>query len=161
MPFIIHAIGIDPGTRTGIAIKDLATGQFVLVDTMPIHRALETVLNHQQMEGIRLYFVIEDARNRRWFDDRHMNEKARNGLRQGAGSVKRDCSIWEDFLTDHGHTFVFQAPRKGATKITPAMFARLTGWTGRTSEHARDAAMLVQGVNGRNLKLLFSKSAAL
>ncbi len=64
---------------------------------------------------------------------------------QGAGSVKRDCKIWEDFLTDLDIPFEMVAPRKGMTKYSAAAFKKLTGYEGKTSEHARDAAMLVFG----------------
>jgi hypothetical protein len=36
-------------------------------------------------------------------------------------------------------------PAKGATKLDPDFFKALTGWKKRTSEHARDAAMIVFG----------------
>jgi hypothetical protein len=32
-----------------------------------------------------------------------------------------------------------------------------SGWTGRTSEHARDAAILVHGINEKNIKTLIWK----
>jgi hypothetical protein len=34
-------------------------------------------------------------------------------------------------------------PAANATKKKAKDFIRMTGWTGRTNEHARDAAMLV------------------
>ena len=37
------------------------------------------------------------------------------------------------------------APRRDFA-VDAARFAKLTGWQGRTSEHARDAAMLVYGM---------------
>ena len=63
----------------------------------------------------------------------------------GAGSVKRDCQIWEDFLRAHGIKYEMVAPHQGATKWTADTFARITGYTGRTSNHGRDAAVLVFG----------------
>lgn len=140
-------IGIDPGTHTGVAVWDSKEGKFLSLETMPIHRALEKVkeMAHPFWHMDKLYHediqvIFEDARLRTWFGKGNVSAKA-----QGAGSVKRDCSIWEDFLIDMGIPFVTTKPGNVATKVTPSWFRKLTGWEGRCSEHARDAAMLVFG----------------
>lgn len=137
--------GIDPGEHTGVAMYDGA--QLVEVTTVQIHRALQMVASFvevAQANGIPVKVVFEDARKRRWLPS-EKNASEYRGRLMGAGSVKRDCTIWEDFLKDLGVDYVAQAPRAGMTKLSPEAFARLTGWNGRTSNHARDAAMLVYG----------------
>lgn len=67
------------------------------------------------------------------------------GRAKGAGSVERDCSIWEDFLADINIPCEMVAPKNNVTKLRQEAFANLTGWTQRTNEHERDAAMLVFG----------------
>ena len=131
-------IGIDPGTHTGVAVWDTREGKFLSLETLPIHKALlrVLVLTSDQVAEV----VFEDARQRTWFGKGDTNAKS-----QGAGSVKRDCSIWEDFCRDYGIPFQAKPPVKGATKVTSDYFKMVSGWTGRTSEHARDAAMLVIG----------------
>lgn len=132
-------IGIDPGTHTGVAVWDSKEGKFLSLETMPIHRAMDLVrMARDDNEAIQV--VFEDARLRTWFGKGNVSAKA-----QGAGSVKRDCSIWEDFLIDMEIPFVTTKPGNVATKVTPSWFRKLTGWEGRCSEHARDAAMLVFG----------------
>ena len=140
-------IGIDPGTHTGVAVWDSKEGKFLSLETMPIHRVLEKVkeMAHPFWHMDKLYHediqvIFEDARLRTWFGKGNVSAKA-----QGAGSVKRDCSIWEDFLIDSGIPFVTTKPGNVATKVTPSWFRKMTGWEGRCSEHARDAAMLVFG----------------
>ena len=140
-------IGIDPGTHTGVAVWDSREGKFLSLETMPIHRALEEVLAwrdgmwykdkyiHEKVE-----VVFEDARQRTWYGKGDTNAKA-----QGAGSVKRDCSIWEDFCKDYGIPYWAKPPVKGATKVSADYFKMVSNWQGRTSEHSRDAAMLVIG----------------
>ena len=92
---------------------------------------------------------MEDARKRKWFGPRSQEKQ------QGAGSVKRDCSIWEDFLTEINKnsenkiTFEMLHPIKGATKLNKEMFQKITGITSATSEHARDAFMLVYNFKKR------------
>ena len=138
------AIGIDTGTHTGFAVWDTDKRKFIELDTLKIHEAMKEVeLLSEDDEGDRDVLVIfEDARQRKWYGSRSEFKL------QGAGSVKRDCNIWEDFLKDMKIPFKAVPPRKGATKLGEDYFRRLTGWTGRTSEHSRDAAMLVFGLEG-------------
>ena len=83
---------------------------------------------------------FEDARLRTWFAN-----KGREAL-QGAGSIKRDCLLWETWLQSRGVPYKAIKPAAGATKWDAAKFQRITGWTKRTNEHARDAALLCFGV---------------
>lgn len=140
-------IGIDTGVNTGLAVWDSDCKAFSLIDTMPIHRALSLVesLHHEQADERREVFVIfEDARQRKWLPtERSISEQ--RGRLQGAGSVKRDAGIWEDFLNDYCIPYRAVPPAKGLTKWDANTFKAITKWQGRTSNHARDAAMLVFG----------------
>ena len=133
-------VGIDTGKHTGFAVWDTEKRQLDFVDTIPIHEALLRIWS-QRHANVEVYF--EDARQRKWYGTRTAKED-RNKL-QGAGSVKRDSTIWEDALKDWGIPFHAVAPKHNVTKMTPEFFRALTGWKGRTSEHSRDAAMLVFG----------------
>lgn len=139
-------IGLDPGKHTGLAVWDTKAHTFTFVDTLPLHRALEIVkaygLNLDTRGKVRVYF--EDARQRKWLPKDASSSEYRGHL-MGAGSVKRDSVIWQDALTDWGIPFEMVPPRPGATKWDAATFARITGYKGRTSNHARDAALLVFG----------------
>ena len=132
-------IGIDPGTHTGVAVWDGNRNEFLELSTIPIHQALEKVrtFNQEHKEGIMV--VFEDARQRTWFG----RDKNNVSKLQGAGSIKRDCSIWEDFCKDYQIPFLAIPPMKGGTKLSESYFKAITGWKGRSSNHARDAAMLV------------------
>lgn len=137
-------IGIDPGTHTGVAVWGTRERRFLSLDTMPIHKAINEVLQWMvscidRHEVLQVFF--EDARQRTWFGKGNVSAKM-----QGAGSVKRDCSIWEDFCKDYGILFMAKPPVRGGTKVSAEYFKTITGWQGRTSEHARDAAMLVFGM---------------
>lgn len=140
-------IGIDPGTHTGFAVWDSTSRSFLEVATYPLWKAMDEVRKWnytclaQQTE---LVIIFEDARKRTWFQkDRNSSEY--RGHLMGAGAAKRDAAIWEEFLS--GNRILFQAhkPRAGMTKWSAAYWAGVTGWKGRTSEHARDAALLVLG----------------
>ena len=133
-------IGIDPGTHTGVAVWDTREGKFLSLETLPIHRAISKVGFIAEIHKGDVQVVFEDARQRTWFGKGDTNAKA-----QGAGSVKRDSSIWEDFCKDYDIPYWAKPPVKGATKVSADYFKTISGWDGRTSEHARDAAMLVIG----------------
>ena len=136
-------IGIDPGTHTGVAVWDTREGKFLSLETLPIHKALNLVCKWQQDckdRDVSMDVTFEDARQRTWFGTGNVSAKM-----QGAGSVKRDCSIWEDFLRDKGIPFWAKPPVKGATKVSAEYFKMVSHYQGRTSEHSRDAAMLVIG----------------
>lgn len=132
-------VGIDPGVNTGFAIWHCDRKELIEVATMGITVAMKHV---QVMErsGSLKRVVFEDARLRKWFGTKGAEAA------QGAGSIKRDCSIWEEFLSGlTGIPFQMVSPKGKGKKIDAATFVRLTKWDGRTSEHARDAAMLVLG----------------
>ena len=137
-------IGIDTGVHTGIAVWDSERKEFVVVDTMKIHEAMNFVYNYADLD-IPLQVRFEDARQRKWIP-MSKNMTAELGRAQGAGYVKAHCQIWEDYLTDYQIPFEAIAPRRNVTKLSAEQFERITGYKGRTSGHARDAAMLVYGL---------------
>lgn len=59
--------------------------------------------------------------------------------------VGRDCTIWDDFCRENGIEYRMMAPCRGCTKLDASKFKALTKWQGRTTEHSRDAAMIVFG----------------
>jgi hypothetical protein len=141
-------IGIDPGVHTGFASWDATEGKFRDVLSLSIHRAMERVKDQAVFTAQSMLVIFEDARMRTWFgsaDERQRKYGA--AIREGVGSVKRDCSIWEEFLQDFDIPYQANKPITHGTKWTPEYFKRTTGWQGRTSEHARDAGVLVFGIN--------------
>ena len=137
-------IGIDPGVKTGFAVWDTTRRQLLRVETLTIIEALAAVIEYRGNAGADPVVFFEDARLRKWLPRERSNSEYRGKL-MGAGSVKRDCEIWETFCQRERITYHALPPRKGLTKWTAESFAAVTGWKGRTSNHARDAAMLVFG----------------
>lgn len=135
---------IDPGVHTGLALWQ--DGKLVLCETMRAVEAESKILAMLGGDvGQRADWLVlcEDARLRTWFG------KAGREALQGAGSIKRDCHRWEEWLTHHLVPHKMTHPKNSLTKIDAAKFAKLTGWTGRTSQHARDAACIGLGVDAR------------
>jgi hypothetical protein len=130
----LYAIGIDAGTKTGLAVWDVKAKRYDMVLTVPIHRAWEIVLEYK-LKYDNILVVCEDARQVKF---KTSVEKA-----QGAGSVKRDAAIWEGICVDKEIAYEMRRPNKAFTKWSAQQFATATGYPGRTDNHGRDAGMLV------------------
>ena len=136
-------VGIDPGTDTGFAVWDSEEHYFVDICTCKLHEALVRLHDIWRLSNHKDIFVVfEDARQRKWFP-KEKDESEYRGRLMGAGAAKRDSKVWEEFLTDYGIPFEAHKPQAGGTKWSADYFARVTGYTKRCSEHARDAALLV------------------
>lgn len=131
-------IGIDPGVHTGLAVYDQDKKELELF-TYKLHQAFDHV--QKLAPFFDLHVTIEDPNQ--WTHFRSYKE-AKAKL-QGAGSVKRDFSAWRDFLTDWDIPFTAVRPDKqrNAYATNEAMFKSITGYTKRSSGHARVAGMLV------------------
>ncbi len=131
-----HAIGIDPGTKTGLAIWDMEAKKWETIITTTTIEAEEKVKYYHENGGCMV--ICEDARKRQWFGN-----TGRERL-QGAGWAKAASKRWEDFLKHHRIPHRMQKPGqtwKGAA--AGKTWAGITKWKGKTSDHARDAAWLV------------------
>lgn len=131
-------IGIDTGVNTGFAVWDKKQKSFITVETLQLHQVLFRIRVLKD-SGLPFLVRVEDARLRKWF-----GKSGREQL-QGAGSVKRDAKIWEDFLSDMHVDFEMVPPKNNKTKLDASKFKQITGWKERTNEHGRDAAMLCYG----------------
>ncbi len=126
-------VGIDPGVKTGICI--ITVGKIVLIDTVTAVEAENHIL--MIPDRMSVFVLFEDCRLRAW-----KGKKGKEALK-GVGSVERDCKRWAEFLDYHGIQGKACHPTEGKTKLSAEQFSIITGYKGRTSEHARDAAMLV------------------
>lgn len=138
-------IGIDTGVTTGFAIWSREEKKLICVDGLKIHIAMGRIQQMKIIHPGEVFVRVEDARLRTWIP-RQKDEKAEAGRRQGAGSVMRDASIWEDFLNDENIPFELVAPRNNKTKMKADYFKQLTKYEGKTNAHGRDAAALVIGI---------------
>ena len=135
-----YCIGIDTGTHTGVAVWNREERRFEILAEMKIHKAMFIVSEYAKVAGDKVLVRVEDARKRNKYGDRSEFKL------QGAGSVKRDSTIWEDYLKDLKIDYDMVAPQNNHTKLDSETFAKLTGYSGRTNEHNRDAGMLVFGL---------------
>lgn len=137
--------GIDTGVNTGLAFWNYDRQEFVALSSMKIHTAMHTVKMYRpdfvRVEDPRL--MVLSRKFQKHNDPRTL---------QNVGSVKRDAKIWGDFLTDLGIPFQMVSPADNIRKLKAADFNQRTGWAGKSNEHGRDAAMLVNGASARNVR---------
>lgn len=135
-----YKIGIDPGVKTGFAVW--SEGKLQRVETLTITKAFDAVKEYPAGET-RIF--IEDPR--KWVGYKGKATAATQARLQGAGSVKRDASIWEQWFIENGYEDIYWLkPRGNGQKTSLTDFLRITKWPKkRVSEHARDAAMFVYG----------------
>lgn len=144
---MIILIGIDTGVKTGYAAKALG-GDWMQVKTCSILEAQELVLSNVALfSSDNIFLFVEDARKNT------VGGYTGKKRAQGAGSVKRDSKIWEEFAKKQGIKLALLKPSR---KIKDKkLFTQITGYKGRASQHARDAAMMIDGINEKNLKVFF------
>jgi hypothetical protein len=144
-----YLIGIDCGVKTGMCIYYKPTKTICKLTSGTLVECMFTIMAPSiwwdRINLDQVFIRIEDARLRKWIP-KQKNETAERGRREGAGYVKAHCAIWEDFCKTVGIPYELVAPKNNKTKVTADYFRKLTGWTGQTNEHARDAAMLVVGM---------------
>ena len=140
-------IGIDPGVNTGFAVYNRAAKKLTVVETKTILTAFDFIENVIFLHGKEsICIVFEDARKRYISNEL----KADKGRLQGAGSIKRDSQIWQEFCELKGVFYINPAPNgklNSLVKCKPATkavknFENITGWKTQTSEHARIAGVL-------------------
>lgn len=133
-------IGIDPGTTTGVAIKRYFQGQpYMELMSGTITQMMEVVKEYND-KADSCIVMLEDARKRQWFG---INGGSKL---QGAGSIKRDCAIWEDWLNEQSIIHTLIHPKDVVTKMDGEQFTLLTGIK-KSNQHQRDACMIVWGVS--------------
>lgn len=133
-----YYIGIDPGVNTGIAVWERPNKKFIYISSGKILDVMDMV--EKAIISRNSFIKCEDPRKAG-----AGRQKKDYNIAQGAGSIKRDAQIWEDFLKKHNADFVMLKPAAAFTKWKADKFQQLTKWTHQTNEHGRDAAMLVFG----------------
>jgi hypothetical protein len=143
---MIH-IGIDPGVKNGFAVWDTEKQQFISITTICFWEAIETVFNYAKYKGYKnlIVFIEDSAGNKPIFQKlKTSNELCQNKISQNVGSNKAYCNLMKQYFERHEIKYIATVPKKkNYVKNNPELFKKITGYTKRTSEHSRDAAMLV------------------
>lgn len=148
--YATHIIGIDPGAHTGFAIWDCKAKKITQIATFDFWECIEKIYElaystHFNFSDVRteIAVVIENpGGNRPTF--REHQTKFREKLSQNIGMNKRDAQLIIQYCERSGIKVLPIIPGKHSqSKVKPDVFSQITCWIGRTSQHGRDAAMLV------------------
>jgi hypothetical protein len=153
-------IGIDGGEHTGFAVWHSGKKAFIELSTVTFWDAIEQIKKYQFSCGqtINLEVHIEDVEsNKAVFGPENTynstkadhSGKVRAVAKQGinVGKVMDKSNLMIDFCERAGIKVVKRKPTSGSmTKLDKTAFERITKVKTRTSQHVRDAALLVYGI---------------
>jgi hypothetical protein len=136
-------IGIDGGTKTGVAVWDVSGRLFQHVKTIDFWEAYHWIC--EVFKPAETVIYIEDpSKNPPVWKRPGMKDHEYYKKCQHVGAVKRESLLMMKGLERQEFEVKAIRPQKGSfTKMKSAAFKHVTKYKGRTSEHSRDAAMLV------------------
>jgi len=128
-------LGIDPGQKTGVA---------AIVDCVLDTMTTETPANVAPvLEEWRPRLVIfEDSRRNTVYSRRGQNPRAMLRIARSVGEIDQLCREIESVCERLGIQCIGVSPQRKGRKLNAKQFAAVTGWTGRSNQHERDAAMV-------------------
>lgn len=146
-------IGIDGGIHTGFAVWDTEEKTFTHISTTnfwDVFNLIEEFLIHITAlcagypQNKIVIYVEDPAQNKPVWRRHGMKDHEYQKKCQSVGGVKRETTLLIEGLRIKGYEVKAIRPQKGShTKMKADAFKKLTKYEGRTSEHGRDAAMLV------------------
>ena len=128
-------MGIDPGVVTGVAIfRGGRLDRFITTD----HADALLLVRVQRPELV----VLEDSREGPLYARDGVSGRAMSRIARSVGEIDQRCREIEDLCKREGTEIICVSPRGKGRKLNAAEFQALTGWTGRTNQHVRDAVMV-------------------
>ncbi len=126
-------VGIDPGTHTGMAL--IIDGQLCELGTV---HPLDIAEKLAQLSPARV--VFEDSRLTSHLFTTNQKAAVAKSMARKVGQVDMVCGLIVEAcerlsIPAHGIS-----PKGKGAKLDAQTFARMTGWTGRSNSHERDAA---------------------
>lgn len=135
---MIVMLGIDPGEATGVA--EFRGGELESLRTVaPVD--LAGVLMELRPKSV----IYEDSRlqSRVWVPGATAGSKAKGmSIARDLGRVDARCADLVELCARLGILARGVSPRAKGAKFARERFAQVTGWTGSSNQHERDAAMV-------------------
>lgn len=138
-------IGIDPGATTGFALW-LPNEKLLKLQSFDFWDTVYELNNYFTLYEQRLLVVIEAAWKIKTSYRRHDDESPQRGMlkiNRNVGSANREAELLAQYVKRNQVQILEITPN--ARKIGCVQFRQLTGYTGQTNQHTRDAGMLVWG----------------
>lgn len=134
-------LGIDPGANSGIATY--IDGKLLRLDTIEPHRVPELI----RLSGAKRV-IFEDSRLQSAVWTQVKSRPAALKMARDVGRVDAWCSLITAVCADLGIPAHGISPLGKGGKLNAAQFAKLTGWTGPSNEHTRDAGAVAWPYRG-------------
>lgn len=137
-------IGIDPGDNCGWA--KVRNGKLVELHTFQFWYLIEALENE-----FKLGAMYKDLKPIIVLEATYLNKPAWANKRTGkmirnVGMNQQTAKLIRDFVQMYPVKLIEIRPNPSrATKMSAEAFNKITGWAGGSSEHSRDAALLVIG----------------
>lgn len=128
-------IGIDPGTKTGIAVYHDGTLAELL--TVSPDGIVDTMTRYAPD-----MVVMEDSRLQSAVFSRKASQRAMLKIARNVGEVDQICRRIEAYCEGAGVELVQISPLAKGAKLDARRFSAMTGWEGRSNQHERDAGVV-------------------
>ena len=146
-----YSIGIDPGVNMGFCLYDKTARKIVKLDTLEfweLFDALDEIKQYIAPQNI-IFYIENSALNKPTFVKLGGDtQKKVQKISRNVGSNQRESTLLIEGIRRYGFTVIEVKPtgvRGQKRKWDESFFKKVTGYAGRSSQHARDAAMLVYG----------------
>jgi len=141
-------IGIDPDlVKSGVAVVN--NGEIITLDALNLFELFEFIKEHKHLA----HFVVEDVEHdQATYYRKGANGKVMQRISQNVGQVKAIGRVLGEYLVGCDAQFTLIKPLRGSIKKAKKdaeYFNKLTGWTGRSNEDKRDAALLALSYVGK------------
>ena len=146
-----HIIGIDPGAKTGFAVWSMEQKRLTAVETYSFWETIkrlellawELTTGYASMNAIAVKIENPNGNSLTFGADYHKSPH-REKISQNVGMNKRDAQLIIEYCErEEIPVFPITPGKNSMTKMKEDVFKEYTGWEKRTSQHGRDAAMLV------------------
>jgi len=151
-------IGIDPGRKTGYA-EAVSWGKLLYIDTISFWDAVYRIDGHKRIGNKINVFIEAPGDNRAvWTAKSAITEAIRKNknihyaidialkISKNIGQNIEQSELLIEYCKKEDIPVTSCRPNeRSMTKLTHKEFVRLTGLTNKTSEHSRDAFMLIWG----------------
>jgi len=129
-------IGLDPGTNTGVAIFE--DGKLTKLTTWtPLQ--LITLLPGLSVDRV----IFEDSRLISPVWGRGTNQAAKIKIARNVGQVDAICNLICNLCDEMKVSAHGISPKHKGRKLDAETFNKIMGWTKKSNQHERDAAMCV------------------
>jgi len=126
-------VGLDPGASTGVAT--FSNGALIALQTCQPHQIRDAINGADRV-------VFEDSRLTSFMFTTVKSRAAALKMARNVGEIDAWCRLIVQICEEHGIPAHGISPQNKGAKLSATEFNRFTGWTGKSNQHERDAAMV-------------------